>query len=237
MKAKTSTANEIKKYDTEELINFLLEEDLKLEKKDLEIIHEQKVRGSDFLKTSKKEFLSYGLLSGPAKRLAKFAKELDKTIEVYCTASYGNKRISSFQWIVTRETVTLVDLKKKLFKHFKFPDGTEYNHLVISRVIGSGLKRKNFGCQNNSFAESDVTKSDDLEIEIEVRRTICISTDQDLESIICTSSSKVDLEIIVDTCKLLFVNSRQFIKYLQYRISRFTVLQLNYHFHHILSQK
>jgi hypothetical protein len=77
MKAKKEpTVDEIKKYKTKELIDFLhKEDDLELEEEDFEIIRKQRVNGRDFLKTSKKEFLSYGIPGGPAKRLADFAEE------------------------------------------------------------------------------------------------------------------------------------------------------------------
>ena len=48
-----SLADEIKKYKTKELIDFLCkEEDLGLDDDDLEIIRKQKIMGRDFLKTS-----------------------------------------------------------------------------------------------------------------------------------------------------------------------------------------
>src|SRR5438874_1571905 len=88
-------AVDIKKYKMKELIDFLRnEEDLDLDKDDLEIIRKQKIMGRDSLKTNKGEFLSYGFLGDPAKRLADFAKEFNKqneTIEVYCTTTYGVK--------------------------------------------------------------------------------------------------------------------------------------------------
>src|SRR2546429_8260795 len=71
-----SLADEIKKYKTKELIDFLRkEEDLELSEKVFEILEKQEVNGRDFLKTTKEEFLSYGMPGGPAKRLADFAKD------------------------------------------------------------------------------------------------------------------------------------------------------------------
>src|SRR4051794_7725583 len=65
-----------------------------------------------------------------------------ETKEVHCIATYGHKS-ANFQWTVTRETVTLEGFKKKLCEYLTFPDGTENEHIVISRVIGgAGLKRK-----------------------------------------------------------------------------------------------
>jgi hypothetical protein len=55
-------ADEIKKYNTEALIEFLRkEEDLGLDDDDLEIIRKQKVNGRAFLTTSKEEFQGLGL--------------------------------------------------------------------------------------------------------------------------------------------------------------------------------
>jgi len=74
-----SLANEIKKYKTEALIEFLQKkEDLGLDDDDLGIIRKQKIMGRDFLKTSKEEFEHYGMLGRPTKRLANFAKECKK---------------------------------------------------------------------------------------------------------------------------------------------------------------
>ncbi|PKY32006.1 hypothetical protein RhiirB3_449904 [Rhizophagus irregularis] len=65
-----------------------------------------------------------------------------ETKEVHCTAMYGRKS-ANFQWIVTREMVTLEGFKKKLCEYFTFSDGTKNEHIVIGRVVGgTGLKRK-----------------------------------------------------------------------------------------------
>jgi hypothetical protein len=82
-------ADKIKKFKTAELITFLQERDLELSEKVLETLEEQEVNGRDFLKTSKEEFLSYGILGGPAKRLADFAKECDKK-KLHSFSSYLN---------------------------------------------------------------------------------------------------------------------------------------------------
>jgi len=71
-----SLADEIKKYDTAKLIDFLYgKKDLGLDDDDFEIIRKQKINGHAFLKTSRKEFQSLGLGFGPAKNLANFAKD------------------------------------------------------------------------------------------------------------------------------------------------------------------
>ena len=130
-----------------------------------------------------------------------------ETKEVHCTATYGRKSVI-FQWTVTREVVTLKGLKKKLCEYLTFPDGTENEHIVIGRVIGgAGLKRKiSTGKmrkkldQTSSSSQSATVESDTVEIATE-RKVIQFSADEDLLSIIWTANPKVDLEIVVDTCK------------------------------------
>ena len=127
-----------------------------------------------------------------------------ETKEVHCTATYGRKS-ANFQWTVTRETVTLEGFKKKLCEYLTFPDGTENEHIIISCVIGSaGLKRKistgKMRKKLDKASSSSQSASDTVEIVTE-RKVIQFSADEDLLSIIWTVDPKVDLEIVVDTCK------------------------------------
>src|SRR3954453_17206535 len=109
-----------------------------------------------------------------------------ETKEVHCTATYGRKS-ANFQWTVTRETVTLEGFKKKLCEYLTFPDGTENEHIVISRVIGgAGLKRKistgKMRRKSDSSSQSATVESDTVEIVTE-RKAIQFSADEDLMSI------------------------------------------------------
>jgi hypothetical protein len=78
-------ADEIKKYKSKELIDFLCkEEDLELEEEDLEIIRKQRVNGRDFFKITKEELERHGMKLGPATRLVDFAKECkDKKLKAF----------------------------------------------------------------------------------------------------------------------------------------------------------
>ncbi|RGB22868.1 hypothetical protein C1646_32222 [Rhizophagus diaphanus] len=127
-----------------------------------------------------------------------------ETKEVHCTATYGRKS-ANFQWTVSREMVSLEGFKKKLYEYFTFPDGTENEHIVIGRVVGgAGLKRKiSTGKMRKKLdlaSSSSQSASDTVEIVTE-RKVIQFSADEDLLSIIWTVDPKVDLEIVVDTCK------------------------------------
>ncbi|PKK59342.1 hypothetical protein RhiirC2_857384, partial [Rhizophagus irregularis] len=87
-----SLADEIKKYKTKELIDFLRkEEDLELEPEDYDIIEKERINGRDFLKATKQDFRDYGMKGGPASRLADFAKEC-KEKKKRAFSSYKTKK-------------------------------------------------------------------------------------------------------------------------------------------------
>ena len=89
-----SLANEIKKYDTTKLIDFLRgEKDLGLSEKAFEILETQEVNGRAFLKLTEEKLLRhpYNLPGGPASNLADFAKECkDKKLRSF--SSYKTKK-------------------------------------------------------------------------------------------------------------------------------------------------
>src|SRR4051794_24781109 len=69
-------AKETKKYNAEEFIDFLRSHvEFGLDEEDFEIIHNQKVNGRVFFKSTKQDFLDYGLKRGPVIKLLDFAKE------------------------------------------------------------------------------------------------------------------------------------------------------------------
>ncbi|RIA79056.1 hypothetical protein C1645_132228 [Glomus cerebriforme] len=81
-----SLADEIKKYDTAKLIDFLQERDLGLSETAIKILEKEEIDGRAFLKLTKDEFRSVGLGLGPAVKLADFAKECkDKKLRAFST--------------------------------------------------------------------------------------------------------------------------------------------------------
>jgi hypothetical protein len=71
-----SLADEIKKYDTAKLIEYLQgQEDLGLSESALKILENEEVNGRAFLDMSEQKFRDCGLKIGPAVILAKFAKD------------------------------------------------------------------------------------------------------------------------------------------------------------------
>src|SRR2546430_17693477 len=74
----TSTAEHdlVENWDTETLIDFLKEQNLKLEKKHFDILREEEINGLSFLDLTREDFEHYGFKGGPATLLAKEAKVL-----------------------------------------------------------------------------------------------------------------------------------------------------------------
>ncbi|GBB94481.1 hypothetical protein RclHR1_23620003 [Rhizophagus clarus] len=68
----------VENWDTETLIDFLKEQNLKLEEKHYDILRKEEITGQDFLDMTEEKFRSYGLKGGPAMRLAKKVQALKK---------------------------------------------------------------------------------------------------------------------------------------------------------------
>ncbi|PKB96628.1 hypothetical protein RhiirA5_434523 [Rhizophagus irregularis] len=86
-----SLADEIKKYDTAKLIEYLQGQDLGLDEDDEKILRKEKIKGQDFFDLIEEKLEKWGMLSGPAMRLVKFAKECkDKKLRLF--SSYKTKK-------------------------------------------------------------------------------------------------------------------------------------------------
>ncbi|CAG8838633.1 21535_t:CDS:1, partial [Cetraspora pellucida] len=72
-----STADEVRRCKTtEQLIEFLGKQDLGLDDDDFKIIHEQKIKGRNFLSLNVDELMQDGLKRGPAKTIAEFIEKI-----------------------------------------------------------------------------------------------------------------------------------------------------------------
>jgi hypothetical protein len=67
-----------KEWKKDNVIIFLQREDLNLDldNDDIEIIRSNKVSGKDFLDLTTEKLKNYGMVSGPASRIAKLVKEI-----------------------------------------------------------------------------------------------------------------------------------------------------------------
>src|ERR1044071_6381462 len=85
-----SLADEIKKYDTAKLIEFLQgQENLGLNEPAIKILENEEINGRAFINITKEKLRSYGMKGGPASNIAVFAKECkDKKLKVF--SSYRN---------------------------------------------------------------------------------------------------------------------------------------------------
>ncbi|RHZ79302.1 hypothetical protein Glove_149g87 [Diversispora epigaea] len=151
----------------------------------------------------------------PEEHIHIIVRRPDEKKEVHCTATYGSKKPVNFLWIVTRQTVSIKSFKDKLRRSFAFPDGTEDEHITISRVTGGNVqrkiseRRKAKSEKTASNSQSKTIKDEKVEGATE-RKVMQFYTDEDLMSIIWNSSpqkdnmNQVDLEIVVDTSQKPF---------------------------------
>jgi hypothetical protein len=87
-----SLADEIKKYDTAKLIEYLQgQKNLELSETAIKILEKEELNGGDFFDLTQEELERHGMKLGPAKRLVKFAKECkDKKLRSF--SSYKTKK-------------------------------------------------------------------------------------------------------------------------------------------------
>ncbi|CAG8796563.1 22626_t:CDS:2 [Dentiscutata erythropus] len=207
----------VEKWEHDDIVKFLSEKKyFGLNDDDIKIIKNKNFNGIAFIKLTEDNLEKWGISEGPVIVIADFVKTLNTyvvTKEVHCTASY-NRKVAKFQWTITREIVSLAGLKKKLREYFTFQDGTEEEHIVISRVLDvfPPIKRKlsTPRMEKTKPSMNEVSKnSDQIKLDSQIksveRKSIHLSTDEDLMSIVWTASPKIDLAIIVDTCNVYFI--------------------------------
>lgn len=92
---------------------------------------------------------------------------------------------------------------------FAFPDGTENEHIVISRVINSvkkttstsKVKKQGKNSSSNETAEDITVGVENVAASATGRKVVNFSKDDDLVSIVWTANRVTDLNISIDTCK------------------------------------
>ncbi|RHZ74994.1 hypothetical protein Glove_218g34 [Diversispora epigaea] len=107
---KPTLVEAVRKYKTNELIDFLRkEEDLVLDEDDLEIFRKQKVTGREFFKMTKQDFIENGMMWGPATRLVDFIKEIkEKKLRAY--SSYKTQK--DFEGVMRKFGIDGKNIKK-----------------------------------------------------------------------------------------------------------------------------
>lgn len=137
----------IKNFETEELIDFLRKEkDLKLSEEDFEILEKEEIIGSDFFYLTREDLERHGMKFGPAKSLVMFAKECEEKGE-------KEKRVPVEQFVVGHKRRRMIEdevendnynehLRKvwKAFKNAKMED----NILNLSKDASFLLGKDNY---------------------------------------------------------------------------------------------
>ena len=99
----------VEKWDTETLVVFLKEQDLKLDDEDFSILHKEKITGQNFLEMSKEDFKECGFALGPAMSLAKEVKALkDNTKRAY--SSY--RTLNDFKAVLAKYGIISGDITR-----------------------------------------------------------------------------------------------------------------------------
>ncbi|CAG8506696.1 1185_t:CDS:2 [Funneliformis caledonium] len=74
---------EIKKFDTDNLIKFLKKQTLNLHDNHFNIIRNEEIDGEVFIDSTKEELRNYGMKGGTAKKIAKFIGRLKEVNEEF----------------------------------------------------------------------------------------------------------------------------------------------------------
>ncbi|CAG8649658.1 5114_t:CDS:2, partial [Ambispora gerdemannii] len=99
----------VENWNTESLVIYLQEQDLKLDDEDFAIIRKEKINGLSFLDMTKEDFQSYGLKGGPATLLAKEVKVLkDNTKRAY--SSY--RSLKDFKAVLAKYGIISGDITR-----------------------------------------------------------------------------------------------------------------------------
>ncbi|PKK78174.1 hypothetical protein RhiirC2_730397 [Rhizophagus irregularis] len=73
----SSSTEQVKGFDTEELINFLKGRNLHLNETHYNALRHKEIAGSDFLNYTREELKGLGLAIGPTKRIEQLINELN----------------------------------------------------------------------------------------------------------------------------------------------------------------
>ncbi len=120
-----SLADEIKKWDTEKLIEFLEGQDLKLKPAHFDILCKKEVSGRAFLDFTKQDFRDSRFEIGTAVALAGFAKEC-KEKKKHAFSSYCNLKEVLEKYGIKSNSITSIPQFTpgklcQLFFRYKFP--------------------------------------------------------------------------------------------------------------------
>jgi hypothetical protein len=111
------TIKDVKEWDTKDLINFLREQNLKLDEKHFEVFRAQEITGLAFLKLTKKELEKCGLKSGPAIIITGLIKKITNEVQ---SKHQDNSNLLIFIIFISITSLRNFTAKKKKFKMPKF---------------------------------------------------------------------------------------------------------------------
>ncbi|CAG8831427.1 15434_t:CDS:1, partial [Gigaspora rosea] len=129
--------DEIKEYDTEQLVAYLKSvKTLKLDEDDLSILRQEEYTGGSFLKITREDLLDAGFKRGPSRRLAEFAKT--------CSEKPERQKYSSIRSLkdVLKDTDNISRIPRFEPQIHDFRDDNEYFQNCISNIL---IRIKSYG--------------------------------------------------------------------------------------------
>ena len=101
----------IEKWDTETLVIFLKEQDLKLNEKHFDILRNEEINGQNFLEMSKEDFKECGFAIGPTMSLAKEVKAFkDNTKRAYSYHTLKDLKDHKYEAVLANYGITSGDI-------------------------------------------------------------------------------------------------------------------------------
>ncbi|EXX50387.1 hypothetical protein RirG_271360 [Rhizophagus irregularis DAOM 197198w] len=130
----SSSTEQVKGFDTEELINFLKGRNLHLNETHYNSLRHKEIAGSDFLNYTREELKGLGLAIGPTKRIEQLINELNtQSNEVEGLDTEG-----LINFLKERQNLHLNETHYNIFRH-KEITGSDFLNYTKEEFEGFGL--------------------------------------------------------------------------------------------------
>ncbi|CAG8624390.1 12332_t:CDS:2 [Dentiscutata erythropus] len=212
----TIEVDEIKEYDTEQLVAYLQSvKTLKLDEGHLSILSQEQYTGEDFLKITREELHDVGFRRGPSRRLAEFAETCSEKQERQEYSSIRSLKDVLKDYNIDSDNISKIPRFEPQIHDFR--DDYEYFQNCISNIL---IRIKSYGelCVNSNekmrreyvstilhtalrIAEAGSDKKFKMDVEYEVNgKKYYGSTDYAImesksENLICITEDKIDRSI------------------------------------------
>ncbi|GBC12088.2 uncharacterized protein OCT59_025007 [Rhizophagus irregularis] len=135
----SSSTEQVKGFDTEELINFLKGRNLHLNETHYNSLRHKEIAGSDFLNYTREELKGLGLAIGPTKRIEQLINELNtQSNDVLKKEVEGLDTEGLINFLKERQNLHLNETHYNIFRH-KEITGSDFLNYTKEEFEGFGL--------------------------------------------------------------------------------------------------